>query len=54
MGVSAAGESPEVLNVIPEYNSPTRFRSVAEDLCRRGWPASRIEKILGATFARLF
>ena len=53
-GVSATGESPEVLNVIPEYNSPMRFRSVAEDLSRRGWPASRIEKILGANFARLF
>ena len=53
-GISAAGESPEVLNVIPEYNSPRRFLTLADDLARRGWPSGRIEKILGSNFARLF
>lgn len=52
-GISAPGESPDVLNLIPEYNSPRRFALLAEDLARRGWHASRIEKLLGGNFARL-
>lgn len=54
LGVSVAGESPDVFNVIPEYNSPRRFLALADDLARRGWPEGRIEKILGGNFARLF
>jgi membrane dipeptidase len=53
-GVSVAGESPDVLNVIPEYNSPRRLLTLADDLGRRGWSSGRIEKVLGANFARLF
>ena len=53
-GVSAPGESPDVFTLIPEYNSPRRFLTLADDLARRGWPATRIDKILGANFARLF
>jgi len=53
-GISAPGESPEVLNVIPEYNAPTRFLLLADELAGRGWPASRIEKLIGGNFARLF
>jgi membrane dipeptidase len=53
-GISAPGESPDVLNMIPEYNTPRRFLLLADDLGRRGWPESRIEKLLGANFARLF
>jgi membrane dipeptidase len=53
-GVAAPGESPDVFNLIPEYNSPLRFLTLADDLARRGWPAARIDKILGANFARLF
>jgi membrane dipeptidase len=53
-GISVAGESPAVLNVIPEYNSPRRFLTLADDLGRRGWSSGRIEKVLGANFARLF
>ena len=53
-GVSVAGESPDVLNVIPEYNSPRRFLTLADDLGRRGWSSRRIEKVLGANFERLF
>ncbi|HEX4242721.1 MAG TPA: membrane dipeptidase [Steroidobacteraceae bacterium] len=53
-GVSAVGESPVVYNLIPEYNDPRRFLSLARDLSARGWPSSRIDKILGANFARLF
>ena len=53
-GIAAPGESPNVFNLIPEYNSPRRFKTLADDLSRRGWPAARIDKILGANFARLF
>lgn len=53
-GISAPGEAPDVFNLIPEYNDPRRFKTLADDLSRRGWPASRIEKVLGANFARLF
>jgi hypothetical protein len=39
---------------VPEYNDPLRFNRLAGDLARRGWPSSRIDKLLGANFARLF
>jgi membrane dipeptidase len=53
-GISAPGESPDVVTVVPEYNDPLRYSHLADDLSRRGWPASRIDKVLGANFARLF
>lgn len=53
-GISAPGESPDVVNLIPEYNEPRRFLKLADDLAMRGWSSARIEKILGANFARLF
>ena len=39
---------------MPQYNDPLRLLTLAGDLSDRGWPANRIEKILGANFARLF
>jgi len=53
MGVAAPGEAPDVLNLVPEYNEPSRFLRLADDLAARGWPARRIEKLLGGNFARL-
>ena len=53
-GVAAPGEAADVFNLIPEYNEPRHFKTLADDLSRRGWTTSRIEKILGANFARLF
>lgn len=53
-GVAAPGESPDVLNLIPEYNEPRRMLRLADDLEHRDWPAARIDKILGANFVRLF
>jgi membrane dipeptidase len=53
-GIAAPGEAPDVFNLIPEYNEPRRFKTLADDLARRGWPSGRIEKILGRNFARLF
>ncbi len=53
-GYGAPGESPDVLTVVPEYNEPSRFARLVNDLAMRGWPNSRIDKLLGANFARLF
>ncbi|HEV3119357.1 MAG TPA: membrane dipeptidase, partial [Gemmataceae bacterium] len=53
-GIAAPGEAADVFNLIPEYNDPRRFRTLADDLARRGWTSGRIEKILGRNFARLF
>ncbi len=53
-GIAAPGETADVFTLVPEYNDPRRFKTLADDLSRRGWPASRIEKILGRNFARLF
>ena len=53
-GVSAPGESADVFTYVPEYNDPQRFKHLADDLVRRGWPSGRVEKLLGANFARLF
>jgi membrane dipeptidase len=53
-GYAAPGESEDVFTMVPEYNDPRRFEHLANDLARRGWPDSRIDKLLGANFARLF
>jgi membrane dipeptidase len=53
-GISAPGESADVFTLVLEYNDPLRFMHLANDLARRGWPGSRIEKLLGANFSRLF
>ena len=53
-GIAAPGESADFLPFIPEYNEPRRLKKLADDLARRGWKNSRIEKILGGNFARLF
>jgi membrane dipeptidase len=53
-GFAAPGESADVLTIVPEYNDPLRFNRLAEDLSSRGWPDSRIDKLLGVNFARLF
>jgi membrane dipeptidase len=53
-GYGAPGESADVLTIVPEYNEPTRFARLADDLANRGWSGTRIDKLLGANFARLF
>jgi membrane dipeptidase len=53
-GIAAPGEAADVFNLVPEYNDERRFFNLANDLNDRGWPAQRVEKILGANFARLF
>jgi membrane dipeptidase len=53
-GYGAPGENADVLTIVPEYNDPPRFARLANDLANRGWPNPRIDKLLGANFARVF
>jgi membrane dipeptidase len=53
-GIAAPGEGPDAYQIILDYNEPRRFVRLAEDLSQRRWPATRIEKLLGANFARVF
>jgi membrane dipeptidase len=53
-GVAAPGEGADAYELIPEYNGPGKFRRLADDLAHAGWPARRIEKVLGANFARVY
>jgi membrane dipeptidase len=53
-GYGAPGESADVLTIVPEYNDPLRFDRLANDLANRGWSNTRIDKLLGTNFARLF
>jgi membrane dipeptidase len=53
-GIGAPGETADVYLYVPEYNTPRRFETLADDLLKRGWSTTRVEKLLGANFARLF
>jgi membrane dipeptidase len=53
-GIAAPGEGPEAYQLVFEYNEPRRMQRLAEDLSARGWSGSRIEKLLGGNFARVF
>ncbi|HEY0942997.1 MAG TPA: membrane dipeptidase [Steroidobacter sp.] len=52
--IASPEESVERYRFISEYNHPRRFLSLAEDLSARGWPARRIDKLLGGNFARVY
>lgn len=53
-GIAAPGEGPDAYQVVLDYNEPRRMQRLAEDLSARGWPRSRIHKLLGENFARVF
>jgi membrane dipeptidase len=53
-GIAAPGEGPDAYQVVLDYNEPRRMQRLAEDLSARGWSGSRIEKLLGGNFARVF
>jgi membrane dipeptidase len=54
MGIGAPNEDPEVLNYVPDLNTPRRFETLALLLSKRGHKDARLEKILGGNFARVF
>jgi membrane dipeptidase len=53
-GIAAPGEAADVLGMVSGYNTADRFQTLAGDLARSGWPAARVEKILGGNLKRLF
>jgi membrane dipeptidase len=53
-GISAPGEAADVFTFLPDLNSADRLDRLASLLARRGHPATRISRILGGNFARLF
>jgi membrane dipeptidase len=53
-GIAAPGEGPDVFPLVIDYNSIDRFRRLTDDLARRGWSASRLEKLLGGNFLRVY
>jgi membrane dipeptidase len=53
-GTMAPGESEDVYNYVPELNSVRRMELIADSLAKAGHSSSRIEKILGSNWLRLF
>ena len=52
-GIGAAGETSEIVPLIPDLMGPTQFQKLADLLSERGHAQSRIEKVLGGNFLRL-
>lgn len=52
-GFFTPGDGPEIYNWIPDFNSPDRLLRLGAALRKRGWPAARVEKLLGGNFDRL-
>jgi membrane dipeptidase len=50
MGIGAAGENPDTLPFCEELSGPGQFRRLIGLLEARGYPARRIQKILGLNF----
>jgi len=53
-GISAPGEEEDVYTFIPDLNTPRRLETLAGLLLARGHSESRVEKVLGGNFGRLF
>jgi membrane dipeptidase len=53
-GIGAPGEVSGVYPFVPDLNSPRRLQKLGELLVARGHSSTRVEKILGGNFARLF
>ncbi len=53
-GIAAPGEAVGVYPLVEDYNSVDRYQRFASDLARRGWTTSRIEKLLGGNFLRVY
>jgi membrane dipeptidase len=54
LGIGAPGEDPDVFLYLPDLNGPRRHLDFGALLAQRGHSTSRIEKILGGNFLRLF
>ena len=48
------GEGVDVYPMVADYNSVDRYRRFADDLQKRGWSESRLEKLMGGNFLRVY
>jgi len=53
-GIAAPGEGPDVFPIVADYNSVDRYRRLADDLAHRGWSTTRLEKLFGGNFLRVY
>jgi membrane dipeptidase len=53
-GISAPGETDDIVPLIPDLNEARRLEKLADLLSAGGHSSARIEKILGGNFLRLF
>ena len=53
-GIAAPGEAADVFNMVEGYNDVLRYEHLGADLSRRGWSFTRVDKVLGGNFMRLF
>lgn len=53
-GIAAPGEGPDVFPMVADYNSVDRYRRLAVALERRGWSTTRLEKLFGSNFLRVY
>jgi membrane dipeptidase len=54
MGIAAPGEDEEVFMFVPDLNSPRRMEQIAAALLDRGHSETRVKKIMGDNFMRVF
>ncbi len=53
-GIAAPGEAVGVYPLLEDYNSVDRYRRFVRDLEKRGWSQSRLEKLMGGNFLRVY
>ncbi len=53
-GIAAPGEAVGVYPLVEDYNSVDRYERFANDLAKRGWSQSRLEKLMGSNFLRVY
>ena len=54
LGIAAPGEAVGVYPLVEDYNSIDRYRRFAADLQKGGWSESRLEKLFGGNFLRVY
>ena len=53
-GIASPGEAIGVYPLVEHYNSVDRYRRFVRDLEKRGWSQSRLEKLMGGNFLRVY
>ena len=53
LGIAAPGEDPNIYMFVPELNVPNRLELIADRLLAKGYPETRVEKIIGGNTFRL-